>query len=151
MKSTRRFLALALCLVICLALFPASASAASGNIMASGTIGGTMEFKLYTNGDLVISGQGVLTDMSQWSFTNSPPYNPGLDDVMQTKSETRNLVIGEGITQVSITAFRDCPNLTTVSLPESLMLIDDGAFSNCSALRSISIPNSVSIIGAGAF
>ena len=151
MKSTRRFLALALCLVICLALFPASASAASGNIMASGTIGGTMEFKLYTNGDLVISGQGVLTDMSQWSFTNSPPYNPGLDDVMQTKSETRNLVIGEGITQVSVTAFRDCPNLTTVSLPESLMLIDDGAFSNCSALRSISIPNSVSVIGAGAF
>ena len=68
MKSTRRFLALALCLVICLALFPASASAAG--IMASGSAGSNAEFVLYTDGRLVISGTGAVDPMNQWSFSS---------------------------------------------------------------------------------
>ena len=48
-------------------------------------------------------------------------------------------------------AFFNCPNLTSLSMPNSIKSIGSGAFSNCSGLTSITIPDSVTSIGSEAF
>ena len=46
-------------------------------------------------------------------------------------------------------AFRDCINLTSVTIPNSVPVIS--GFSNCTSLTSVNIPNSVTEIGGWAF
>ena len=155
MKSTQRFFALVLCLVMCLAFFPASASAAG--IMASGNAGTNAEFVLYTDGRLVISGSGAVDAMNQWSFSSWGGYTSANDAIRQTRSEVKSLYIEEGIRRLSASAFQECPKLALVELPISLSdagsnpAIGDSAFRDCASLSSIYIPNNVQTIGASAF
>ena len=44
-------------------------------------------------------------------------------------------------------AFRDCPGLTSITIPNSVTSIGSYAFNGCSGLTSITIPNSVTDIG----
>lgn len=48
-------------------------------------------------------------------------------------------------------AFSECTNLTSITLPSSIVEIEYYAFRACLQLTSITIPNSVEIIGNGAF
>ena len=48
-------------------------------------------------------------------------------------------------------AFQGCSNLTTITIPNSVISIEGGAFENCSSLTSITIPESVTSIGNIAF
>ena len=64
--------------------------------------------------------------------------------------------IGQGVTTLGAGAFAGCSNLASVTLPDSLTIINDGnydngAFAFCSGLTSITIPNSVTSIGSYAF
>lgn len=160
MKSTRRFLTLVLCLVMCLALFPASASAAG--IIASGNAGGdgNAEFVLYTDGRMVISGSGMIGAMTTWSFTSGfdGGYQSKNDAIMATRDAIKTLEIKEGITQIDANAFQECPKLTSVELPFSLTdrnfftpAIGQSAFQDCSSLNDVYIPSNVRSIGASAF
>ena len=55
------------------------------------------------------------------------------------------------VTSIGEYAFYDCPNLTSVSIPNSVTSIGDDAFNSCSGLTSVTIGNSVTSIGGGAF
>ena len=48
-------------------------------------------------------------------------------------------------------AFRECDILRSVTIPPSMMYINDGAFYHCASLTSINIPDSVLYIGNSAF
>lgn len=52
---------------------------------------------------------------------------------------------------VGYEAFRDCLNVTSISLANSITTIEDYAFRNCRGITSITLPDSVTIIGEGAF
>ena len=52
---------------------------------------------------------------------------------------------------IGIYAFYLCTNLTGVSLPNTITIIDGCAFEKCSKLTSITIPNSVTTLGVDAF
>lgn len=148
MKSTRRLLSIILCLIMCLSLLPVSAFAAD-NIMTAGWAGSTVQFKLYTDGKLVLNGTGNILDMEHWSFSSS--YSFADDAVKATRSETKTLVVEQGIKQIMNGVFANCPNLTAVSLPNSLDYIGEGAFQNCQGLTKITIPGNVTLIDSGAF
>ena len=151
MKSTRRLLSILLCLVMCLSLLP-TAFAADDALVSSGFAGPGATFKLYSSGKLVINGTGVpVAPMAQWSFADNPTYYFQLDDIRATRSAIKELVIEEGIVEIGEEAFHDCPNLTRVSLPDSLTYIGEGAFRNCSGLTAITIPSGVTSIGDAAF
>lgn len=51
------------------------------------------------------------------------------------------------VTYIGNEAFRDCKNLTSVSIPNSVISIGDEAFWYCSGLSDMIIPNSVTSIG----
>ena len=55
------------------------------------------------------------------------------------------------ITGIYASAFENCDDLTSVTIPNSVTSIGDNAFSSCSGLTSITIPNSVTSIGGAAF
>ena len=148
MKSTRRLLSIILCLIMCLSLLPVSAFA-DNNIMTAGWAGSTVQFKLYTDGRLVLNGTGNVMDMEHWSFSST--YDFADDAVKATRSETKTLVIEQGIKRIMDGVFANCPNLTSVTLPNSLTYIGEGAFENCQALPRIIIPGNVTLIDSGAF
>ena len=75
-------------------------------------------------------------------------------------SYNKNVVIPEEVTYMNRTlkvthigsyAFYKCTGLTSVTIPNSVISIDEGAFRNCSVLTSLNIPNSVMSIGTSAF
>lgn len=63
----------------------------------------------------------------------------------------KEIVISEGITEISGSAFASNTALEKVVLPSTLKTIGSSAFLNCSSLKSITIPASVTNIGEKAF
>ena len=55
------------------------------------------------------------------------------------------------VTGIGWWAFKDCKNLTSITIPGSVTSIGKSAFENCEKLISITIPNSVTSIGSQAF
>ncbi len=68
--------------------------------------------------------------------------------------ECKNLTdvtLPEGLTTIGDYAFYICPALTNVTLPESLTTIDHMAFSCCDALTTVTIPENLTTIDDRAF
>ena len=55
------------------------------------------------------------------------------------------------VTRIGNQAFQSCPNLTSVTIPNTVISIGNSAFNGCNGLTSLNIPNSVTSIGIGAF
>ena len=55
------------------------------------------------------------------------------------------------ITEIGDEAFRNCTNITELTLPESLTTIGSGAFKGCTGLTGLTLPESLTTIGSGAF
>lgn len=68
-----------------------------------------------------------------------------------SSTHIKEIVISEGITEISGSAFASNTALEKVVLPSTLKTIGSSAFLNCSSLKSITIPASVTNIGEKAF
>lgn len=60
-------------------------------------------------------------------------------------------IIKEGTKFIAENAFFECTDLTSITIPNSVISIGDDAFSGCSSLSSVTIPNSVTNIGEWTF
>ena len=58
---------------------------------------------------------------------------------------------GYPVTKIGLSAFQNCRELTSVTIPDGVTVIDTFAFSDCRGLMSVTIPNGVTNIGYGAF
>ena len=81
-------------------------------------------------------------------------------EVISTTGTTKNVTIPSTIviannaytvTRIGQSAFKNCPDLTEITIPNSVTTIGDYAFKDCTGLTSVSIPNSVTSIGDCAF
>lgn len=61
------------------------------------------------------------------------------------------VILEDGISQISKYAFEKCSKLTKIMIPESVTAIGPGAFSGCTGLKTLDIPESVTTIGGEAF
>ena len=58
---------------------------------------------------------------------------------------------GKPVTLIGDYAFKNCPWIISVEIPDSVTMIGKEAFMNCSLLKMITIPDSVSSMGEGVF
>ena len=129
----KKIIPLFLSMVLLLLLIPATAQAvevvASGNCGANGS---NVTWKLYSTGELVISGTGA---MANYEMGNAPWYS--------RRDSVKTVVIGNGVTSIGGNAFYCCTKLKTVNFPEGLKVIGESAFSGCYMLSSADLPSTI--------
>jgi len=110
------------------------------DILTSGICGPNLTWKL-EDGTLTVSGTGAMNDFPTQG-------SQAWDAVL---SEIRKVVVNDGVTSLGFAAFKNCTNLTTVSLPDTLKTIGKRAFEGCGKLNGAVIPNGVTLIDEFAF
>lgn len=104
------------------------------DVVASGTCGDNATWTFSLNGTLQISGAGTMDYVN-----NLDRYCGGITSV----------IIEQGISTIG--DLKGCVNVKSISIPSSVVAIQDGAFSYCMSLAEITIPDSVLGIGPEAF
>ena len=66
-------------------------------------------------------------------------------------SNLKTVTIPNTVTSIGASAFLNCTSLTSITIPEGITVIDNYTFKNCTSLSSVTIPNSVTTIGSYAF
>lgn len=112
----------------------------SYSIVASGACGKNITWQLDSDGVLALSGKG---DMHTYESIENLPWYAHREKIYTV------MYTGE-ITSISGNAFRDCVNLTKVSLTDSIIRIGAYAFEN-TAITGIILPKSLITIGECAF
>ena len=140
--------------------------AVSGNsgtteIVASGTCGENLTWKLDDEGTLTIFGEGEMEDLdyeeSSWASyeVKKAIFDEGVTSIGNFAfflcSSLTNVTIPNSVTSIGDYAFYDCRSLTSVKIPDSVTSIGENAFVGCSSLTSVTIPDSVTSIGENAF
>ena len=137
-----------------------------------GAEGDNLSWKLYENGELVISGTGLMSDFQSADSTPWATY----------RASIQRAIIYDGATSIGNYAFSDCANLVQVSIPSSVISIGeysfwisynlttagptgggysiefdwaesipDNAFANCLRLSEVVLPDNLTAIGDYAF
>lgn len=86
---------------------------------------------------LTITGVGPMDD--DWSFN------------YEKQSEVNSVIINDGCTSISRSAFAGFYNLTSVEIPDSVIAINDYAFLDCNNLTTIELPNQLTSLGYEVF
>jgi hypothetical protein len=108
-------------------------------IVDKGICGDNVKWELYQNNVLYIKGDG---SMYNYEYKTSP---------FADNDKIKIVIIKKGVTDIGSYAFKNCQNLTSVTLPDGMLHIWEGAFYRCSNLKSILIPDSLIHIWTGAF
>lgn len=141
----KRLIALLLAAAILLSTAPAAAADSSLVLqsMQSGRCGSAAAWTLNLDtGTLRILGFGAMDDFESYQ-TEVPWY--------AYRNSIQTVAVGIGITSIGYSAFRDCTNLTRVSLSNTVKRIESCAFMGCTSLTEIVLPNSVTWLGGSVF
>ncbi len=128
--------------LICICILPVTAFAESERtVTETGYCGENVTYTLYSDGELIISGEGDMNDYD-YVHERSPFFN---------NHDITSLIVKNGVTSIGEYAFRDCSSLTEITIPEGVTSIGSSAFGGCSSLAEITIPEGVTSIGRYAF
>ena len=111
-------------------------------IVAQGTCGDNLTWKLDEEGTLTISGAGTMANYNDSS--NPAPWHAKCTQIT-------SVVIEHGVTSIGDYAFYACWNLEDITIADTVTEIYQYAFYYCSRLSSITIPQGAASIGEGAF
>ena len=120
---------------------------ATGSILAnnltSGDWSGNFKFVIGTN---QIGNGTAITSENLTDYSIETTGDVVIPEYVTDDDNTRHAVTGIGDY-----AFRDCTEMTSVTIADSVTEIRTGAFVNCSKLSRAAVPNSVRSIGNSAF
>lgn len=111
------------------------------SVLDLGACGENIFWKLYSDGDLIIYGQGEMTN---YTSSTAVPWN-------SYKTSIQNITIEDGITSIGDDAFSGLSNLSSINIPNTVTYIGYGAFYNCSNLSDFNLPQNLISIGSYAF
>ena len=80
-------------------------------------------------GTLTFSGTG---DMKNVGFSSDYPWN-------DYKNDITNIVLGEGMTSIGMSAFYGCNSLTSVDIPASVTSLEGMTFAYCDNLATVNV------------
>ncbi|MBE6584938.1 MAG: hypothetical protein E7645_00245 [Ruminococcaceae bacterium] len=105
-------------------------------------ISGDVQWTLYSNGDMVLGGNGAMAD-----------YDSGKTPWWNRRAMIKNVVVGKDVTYIGKFNFMMCSNLSSVVFEDdsALKTIGWGAFGYCTSLKEITIPASVEALDNYAF
>ena len=99
------------------------------DLLASGTVGDGISWKLDKEGTLTVSGAGAIPD---YSAEETAPWS-------SFGSSIKTIVIGSGVTGIGIGSFKGCGSISRISIPGQVLTIGDEAFSDCAQLSGIDV------------
>ena len=105
-------------------------------IVSSGYAGEDLSWFLSDDNVLTISGTGKALTNPQWLY-------------WEDRNRIKKIIIEEGVEV--ITGFENQKSLTSVSLPDSISLMNGSVFSECIELVSINLPSKLESINDGLF
>ena len=97
-------------------------------------------FTVDTNNNFFKVDDGILLDGISSEIIRFCPADPRTE-----------YTLGQSIHKLCAGSFEGCNNLTSVTMPEGLVVIDNFAFYRCNSLVNAEMPDSVGIIGTSAF
>ena len=74
-----------------------------------------------------------------------------VESCFQGRIELTSITIPDSVTLIEGSAFRGCSSLTSITIPDGVTSIGDYAFAGCSSLTSVTIGNGITSIGEGVF
>jgi len=102
----------------------------------------------YSVSDCVTTASGSLNIPTTY---NSIPVTSIGDNAFRNCPSLISITIPDSVTSIGSSAFYTCTGLISITIPDSVTSIGDWVFNNCSSLASITIPDSVTSIGSRAF
>ena len=72
-------------------------------------------------------------------------------DAFRECAELTAITLPEGLKTLGTSVFRDCTGLTSIVIPEGMSELSSSCFQNCSALTSVQLPQSLTKINDNAF
>lgn len=140
MKKIRTQLCFILTLLMVVCLFPITSQATP---LPSGS-----HWAIDVNGQLTIDNSVGMSDWCNVSYSYHPEYRPFVKSVV---------ILDDGVADsfdvgiINDNAFYGCINLTSVTIPSTVLEIGNRAFFGCMSLTRVVIPASVQSIGDNAF
>lgn len=116
-----------------------------------------IQFVLYSDGDLVLSGSGDIPgrNMGMDIPVVNPNDPPDLPEPVVSwdgyEDQVKRVIVEEGITEIGYRVFWNLPNLVSVELPETLEAFEPETFANDTSLSSITLPENITLIYEDAF
>ena len=75
----------------------------------------------------------------------------GIGEATDTDIVIAKYYDGLPVTTIGTSAFWNCTNVTSITLPETITEIRQEAFDSCTALKSINLPEGLTVLGSSAF
>lgn len=137
-----------------------------GKIIDSGVCGDYINWTLYQNGLLLISGSGDMDFKNQkennfapWcdyaSQINLVLFDGPISSVATVSfrlcDRITSMALPDSVSKIGVSSFSGCTALTKITMPEHITTISDTAFVNCSSLAEIDLPISITSLGSGVF
>lgn len=129
-----------ICVACVVTLLFGVAVAEEATIVASGE-SGLCAWEINSVGTLTISGDGMMTEYSNYS--SIPWYN--------YRQSIKTIIINNGVTCVCDNAFYGCSNAIDITIADSVKSIGEYAFYDCNSLQNIDLPSEITRIEACLF
>ena len=110
-------------------------------IIAQGSCGANVSWKIMSDGRLVIYGSGSMQFMMR---SVSAPWSAYADQVT-------SIVVTTGVTSIADNAFAGCSNVTTVSVADTVASIGNEAFVGCESIETVTFTGNAPEIGENCF
>lgn len=133
-------------------------SNATADIVHEGEYEG-FRWSLDDAGTLVVNGTGKITSSvsNAWYQYRNDIFEVEIKSGVTSTGSFKNypslrkVVLPEGLTIISASAFSGCTGLVEIDLPQSIKSIGSLAFQRCNSILEIDIPESVTSVGDSAF